>query len=56
MKFACCKSSTEGATGTIQCRICKDIYHNACIFLTDKKERIIKKTSDQKRNGLARNV
>lgn len=38
MKFACCKSTIEGAAGTIQCSNCKNNYHAACMLLGDKKK------------------
>lgn len=38
MKFACCKSTTEGATGMMTCSSCKNNYHIACMYPTDKKK------------------
>ncbi|XP_045446714.1 uncharacterized protein LOC123654901 [Melitaea cinxia] len=38
MKFACCKSTTEGTTGSLQCTQCKLNYHVACLFPSDRKK------------------
>lgn len=37
MKFECCKSSTDGATGSIVCIKCKHYYHVQCLYPNDKK-------------------
>lgn len=41
MKFACCKSTAEGATGTRVCSICKHNYHVACLYPNDKKKHVL---------------
>ncbi|CAH2100410.1 unnamed protein product [Euphydryas editha] len=40
MKFACCDSTAEGATGGVRvCSKCKNNYHIACLYPSDKKKR-----------------
>ncbi|CAH2083324.1 unnamed protein product [Euphydryas editha] len=38
MKFACCKSTAEGASGSLLCTKCKLIYHVACLYTSERKK------------------
>ncbi|KAL4702742.1 hypothetical protein ACJJTC_013637 [Scirpophaga incertulas] len=38
MKFACCKSTSEGAVGALICTTCNKNFHVACLYPTDKKK------------------
>ncbi|XP_028166561.1 uncharacterized protein LOC114357236 [Ostrinia furnacalis] len=38
MKYACCKSTADGASGAVVCTKCKQNFHLACLYPTDKKK------------------
>lgn len=38
MKYACCKSTAGGATGVVVCTKCKQNFHSACLYPTDKEQ------------------
>ncbi|KAL4702060.1 hypothetical protein ACJJTC_011676 [Scirpophaga incertulas] len=38
MKFACCKSTSEGAVGALICTTCNKNFHAACLYPTDKEK------------------
>jgi hypothetical protein len=51
MKYACCKSTVDGAVNALVCIKCKLNYHVACLFPTDKKELCKKKISNELRES-----
>ncbi|CAG9790226.1 unnamed protein product [Diatraea saccharalis] len=37
MKYACCKSTVDGTSGSLSCTTCKLNYHVACLYSSDKR-------------------